>query len=73
MIDKDIEKICGYNVDELVTFAYACRRQGITEDDLHNFVGNISLIVSYVIDELKEDLKQGLDTELLYGKPKIND
>lgn len=30
--------ICGYNLKELILFAEMCRRLGITEEELHDFV-----------------------------------
>lgn len=29
--------ICGYSVKDLLLFAYICRRQGITEDQLQDY------------------------------------
>ena len=35
-----IETIYGYQVEDLILLAYACRKQNITEEELHNFVEN---------------------------------
>ena len=32
--------ICGYQINDLVLFANACRSSGITENELHDFVLN---------------------------------
>ncbi len=41
MLGEDIkETIYGYPVKDLILLAYACRKQNITEEELHNFVNN---------------------------------
>jgi len=64
--------ICGYNVKELILFAQVCRKQGISEEDLHAFVTQSEWIYEVVsktiensliessqkfIDEITKDMK----------------
>lgn len=49
-------QICGYMFDELILFAEACRRQGITEADLKSFSYNVQEITYYVADKICEDV-----------------
>lgn len=53
MSDKTIN---GYPVDELILFATACRKMGITEDELHEFVTNTKFAYDYVITEIDKSI-----------------
>ena len=48
--------INGYPVDELIVFATACRKMGITEDELHEFVTNAKYAYDYVISEIDKSI-----------------
>ena len=54
--------ICGYDAKELALFAEACRRQGITEDELHQFClcseAGVIRMRQLAEDELKETLNR---------------
>jgi hypothetical protein len=40
VLNESQETIYGYPVKDLILLAYACRKQHITEEELHNFVEN---------------------------------
>ncbi len=70
IVNKDIKSICGYNAEELIIFADACRKQNISPEMMHDFCTNIQAIYSYVNDELKNKLIHELDDFVLYGSKK---
>lgn len=56
--------ICGYDMFELVLFAKACRKQGITESELHDFCLSFKTTVIRMLQPT-EDLKETLNR--IYG------
>lgn len=59
--------VCGYRVKELLLFAEACRKQGITETELHDFCLNVESAYQLVIDEQREVTEKYL-AELMGGE-----
>ena len=61
--------ICGYQINDLVLFANACRSSGITENELHDFVLNYeyayklglscanSILIEKVSDIVKDETR----------------
>ena len=49
--------VVGYKFDDLVLFAEACRRENVTEKDLKDFVDNVSAVVRYTMEKLKESVR----------------
>ncbi len=52
------KKICGYDVAELLVFASACRQQGVTEEDIHNFVQTADGAIRYAVQIMREDFER---------------
>lgn len=50
----------GYNTRELLLFAEACRKQGIDEKDLKDFMHNIEAIIDLVRQELRESVARAV-------------
>ena len=50
----------GYNVEELHMFAAMCRSAGITEDELHSFIQDATIIVKVVQEETRKSLRETL-------------
>ena len=49
-----IDKLYGYNINDLIAFAIACRRQGITEEDLYAFSQEMSNAYKCVYNEIND-------------------
>ena len=56
--------ICGYTVPELVIFADACRKAGISNQDLATFCGNAVNAYNYIIDEVKNSLEKSVNNTM---------
>ena len=52
--------ICGYDFKDLVTFADACKRQGITEQDMSDFCKNAGDAYRYVLDMVQEQTNKAV-------------
>ena len=50
--------ICGYNFKDLITFADACNRQGITNDDLSDYVHNIKAAYGYAMEKIMDEFEK---------------
>ena len=48
--------ICGYSAKEIMVFADACRRCGITEAEMHHFIQYTEMLMGYVMNKLVEDI-----------------
>lgn len=48
----------GYNLDEICKFAMVCRKEGITEDQLHDFVMNMENAIKVVLEEQQEIIER---------------
>lgn len=63
MLDLEIENIlrnsemCGYNFEELLIFAEACRKAGITENNLHDFCMNCESAFNYIHQKFMEKIE----------------
>lgn len=44
--------ICGYTFKELAVFADACKKKGITEEDMVDFSLNVASVYEYVLEEV---------------------
>lgn len=44
--------ICGYTFEELAVFADACKKNGITEEDMVDFSLNVASVYEYVLEEV---------------------
>ena len=53
-----IDKIYGYPVKDLLIFAIACRQQGITEGQLHDFVLNVQSAYDIINKEFENTMKE---------------
>lgn len=49
-------RICGYKFDELIIFAEACQKQGITEDNITDFCYNARNAYKYLLDKVQEEM-----------------
>lgn len=49
--------ICGYSAKEIALFADACRRCGITEAEMHQFLHDTESIMAYVMEKFLEDIE----------------
>lgn len=54
-----VSTIYGYNAKDLALFAHACRRAGITEKELCDFVRNTGRIIDIVMDDLRKSFANG--------------
>lgn len=52
--------ICGYDFKDLVTFADACKRQDITEQDMSDFCKNAGDAYRYVLDMVQEQTNKAV-------------
>ena len=50
--------ICGYSFQDLMVFADACRRQGIDEKMMHDFVFNAESAYNYIVDQMQEQFEK---------------
>ena len=57
MTKEDIKSIYGYDVEELIIFADACRKAGILPHELHAFILNAGSAYTYVENRLKEEFE----------------
>lgn len=62
MEKKSEPMLYGYSIDNLVMFAQACRREGITEDQLQDFVNNVNHHCDYVMHEFRDALEKEIQT-----------
>lgn len=46
------ETIYGYKIEDLILFAQACKKQGITENDLKYFATNCEFAYKTIKDEM---------------------
>lgn len=51
---------CGYTLKELLMFADACKRQGITEEHLHIFWKNAECVYNYIMELIDEGFKKSI-------------
>lgn len=54
---KRFEKttFCGYSAEKLLMFADACRKNNITEEELHNFCLNAESAFNYILSKIQEE------------------
>ena len=69
MIGEEFENlknctIFGYAVEELIIFADACKKQGISNDDLKNFCENAKNAYDYIRNEIEEEFKKEISRQL---------
>lgn len=59
---KRFEKstFCGYSAKELLLFADACRRSGITDEEMHEFCLCAENVFKYVLFKVSENLEKGM-------------
>ena len=58
IIDGSTTTAYGYNLDEICKFAMVCRKEGITENQLHDFVMNMENAVQVVLKEQQEIIER---------------
>ena len=51
-------KIEGYSLPELTVFAKACRANGITNDDLSDYVRNIKAAYEYAMEMIMDEFEK---------------
>jgi len=62
------ETIYGYDIKELAVFAAACRQEGITESEMHDFCLNAGAAVDCVMREMDRVQKETFDFErIIHG------
>ncbi len=61
------EKLCGYDTENLALFAEACRKAGITENDLYNFAKNAQEAYTFGINEFESAVMRRLESAVLFG------
>lgn len=61
------EMIYGYPIEQLSLFAKACRQQGITENELHDFILNVQSAYDFVNKEFENDMKKYIEGMMIYG------
>ena len=49
-------RICGYTFKELIVFAEACQKEGITEENLVGFCTNVRNAYEYMINKAMEEM-----------------
>lgn len=64
------KKPCGYDVEDLALFAEACRKAGISENDLVTFAKNAKDAYTFGLKKLEEAVMRNLESDLLYGRKK---
>lgn len=57
-IDGSTTTAYGYNLDEICKFAAACRQEGITENQLHDFVMNMENAVKVAFKEQQKIIER---------------
>jgi len=55
---RPVDGICGYPVKDLVVFARICRKQGITEEQLADYVQDLRMMHDMVLKEVTDDVKR---------------
>ena len=55
-----VETIYGYKIEDLILFAQACKKQGITENDLKYFATNCEYAYKTIRDEMERTLRFSL-------------
>lgn len=61
---KDIsakKSLYGYNIDYLVAFAMACRRAGVSDDDLKEFASNCRYAFDIAQEEFEKNIRTVVD------------
>lgn len=53
--------ICGYNSEELLIFAQACREQGITKEDMAECIHNIEFATKYIQGTVEKECDRIFD------------
>lgn len=48
------DKICGYDLKDLIFFATACRECGITEDKMHKFADSAGMAMAFGIEAIHQ-------------------
>lgn len=61
-LEKDY--IMGYPVEELVIFASACRKQGISNDQLRDFVLNLRTAYEIIMAEVRDSTEAVLNATI---------
>ena len=56
-------KMCGYDFEELLIFAEACRKADIKEEDLLAFIRNSASAFNYIHKKLLEHLDEKINIE----------
>jgi len=56
--------ICGYTVPELIIFADACRKAGISNQDLMTFCANAVNAYNYILDEVQKSFEKSLNNTM---------
>lgn len=69
MTGEEFEKlknctICGYNFEELMIFADACRKHDISNDDLKEFCANAKNAYDYAMAEITKGFERELSRQL---------
>ena len=59
-IEEQHKTIYGYNIDELLIFAQMCRENNITEDDLHRFATDSSMMYQVICDAIHKEMSERL-------------
>jgi len=60
------DMIYGYPIEQLVLFASACRQQGITENELHDFVLNVQNAYDIVHKEFENSMKECIERMMIH-------
>lgn len=55
------DKVYGYPIDELITFAQICRKCGIRTEDLHDFCTNAKLIAVKLREEFNKSFENTMN------------
>ena len=50
--------IYGYPIDDLMIFADACRKKGIQDYEMHDFVLNVQEAFNYVLTEQQKNIEE---------------
>ena len=61
------EELCGYDTENLALFAAACKKAGVTENDLLNFAKNAQEAYTFGINEFESALMRRLESDFLFG------
>lgn len=61
-----IDTIYGYPIKHLILLASACRQQGITENELHDFIINVQSAYDFVHKEFENSLKEYIEGMMIH-------